>query len=57
MMPALLIEIDQIPLNNNGKADRKQLSQREVVHVNRNAYIAPANELVTTTRIDLADNC
>ena len=44
MMPAYFIEIQEIPLNQNGKVDRKALPKPEV-QVNQNNYAKPENEM------------
>jgi amino acid adenylation domain-containing protein/non-ribosomal peptide synthase protein (TIGR01720 family) len=42
MAPALIIELAQLPLNTNGKVDRKQLTNREIKrHIDECAQVAP----------------
>ncbi len=44
MIPSLLIELDKMPLNANGKVDRKALPDPETFARETNNYVAPGNE-------------
>jgi amino acid adenylation domain-containing protein/non-ribosomal peptide synthase protein (TIGR01720 family) len=44
MVPGILIQIDTIPLNANGKADKKQLPEVELAGLVQQEYLAPRNE-------------
>ncbi|HMQ67796.1 MAG TPA: non-ribosomal peptide synthase/polyketide synthase, partial [Ignavibacteria bacterium] len=68
MIPSELIVLNELPLTNNGKVDRKFLSQREdVIEVDKLNYIAPETEtekkltdiwqdLLGTDKIGVHDN-
>jgi len=67
MIPALLIELDSLPLTANGKVDKNALPDPDVVSLQVNEYVAPGNrmesqvasiceELLKTEKIGIHDN-
>lgn len=48
MVPALLMEMEYLPLNHNGKIDRKALPNPDASEQTGNEYVAPRNELEKT---------
>ncbi|MBB6112602.1 amino acid adenylation domain-containing protein [Mucilaginibacter lappiensis] len=47
MVPALLVEITELPLTANGKTDRKRLPDPDVMSLTINDYVAPRNNMET----------
>lgn len=45
MVPAIMIELEEIPLNSSGKIDRKALPQVDFNSINRKQNVAPKTEL------------
>ncbi|MBN9386360.1 MAG: amino acid adenylation domain-containing protein, partial [Chitinophagaceae bacterium] len=45
MIPPLLVKLDQMPVTNNGKIDRKALAGGELRELLSNRYAAPENDL------------
>jgi acyl carrier protein len=67
MIPALLIELDSLPLTANGKVDKNALPDPDAVSLQVNEYVAPGNrmesqvasiceELLKTEKIGIHDN-
>ncbi|MBW8683034.1 amino acid adenylation domain-containing protein [Chitinophaga rhizophila] len=67
MTPSYLVQVQQIPLTPNGKADRKALPGIQADNLVRNTYVPPANELeyeltaiwqdvLGITRVGITDN-
>ncbi len=48
MVPQLWVELDEIPLTNNGKVDKKALLKLDVAVVSKQEYVAPRTEIETT---------
>lgn len=45
MIPSAIQQIDEIPLNINGKVDRKQLAEKEIAFSSGTEYVAPVGEI------------
>jgi len=45
MIPALIIELDSLPLTSNGKIDKRALADISIGGLMQNSYVAPRNEL------------
>ncbi|MEO8109317.1 MAG: amino acid adenylation domain-containing protein [Ginsengibacter sp.] len=67
MIPAVWIELEQMPLTSNGKIDKKALALPDAAEQLRNEYVAPGNELeeqlteiwqelLGTERVGVTDN-
>ncbi|RDV12934.1 amino acid adenylation domain-containing protein, partial [Pontibacter diazotrophicus] len=67
MVPSILIELKEIPLNSNGKIDKKALPEVDASETLTNSYVAPSNEteeklaaiwqnLLQVERVGIEDN-
>ncbi len=67
MVPELYVELESLPLNNNGKLDRQALPVPDESNLNRSEYIAPRTEIesalcalwaevLNVKRVGIADN-
>ncbi len=45
MIPPFIMKLDKIPINANGKVDRKKLPDPDISKASQNAYEAPTNEV------------
>ncbi|MCP4149104.1 MAG: non-ribosomal peptide synthetase, partial [bacterium] len=45
MIPSYIIPMETLPLTNNGKIDRKTLSQQPIINIKHQTYTAPRNNI------------
>ncbi|MBJ6369742.1 non-ribosomal peptide synthetase [Snuella sedimenti] len=48
MLPSLLVELETMPLNQNGKIDRKQIPEADLTELKTTSYVAPISKTEMT---------